>query len=79
MKALRRLLVQGMDPLDDSERAQYRANCFRSSSARNATGKAKATIMRSAGTPSVPVVALTSSGFWNPQKVSIYGIYLKYT
>ncbi len=41
---LRRL--QGMDPLDDSERAQYRTNCFRASSARIATVMAKATIIR---------------------------------
>ncbi len=33
---------QGIDPSDDSERAQYRANCFRSSSARIATAMAKA-------------------------------------
>jgi hypothetical protein len=46
-EALRRL--QGMGPLDDSERAQYRANCFRASSARIATVMAKATIMRLTG------------------------------
>ncbi len=33
---------QGIDPSDDSERAQYRANFFRSSSARIATAMAKA-------------------------------------
>jgi hypothetical protein len=49
--------LQGMDPLDDSEKAQYRASCFRSSSARIAAAMAKATIMRLAGTPSLPGVA----------------------
>ena len=54
-EALRNL--QGMDPLDDSERAQYRASCFRSSSARVAAAMAKATIMRLAGSPSIPSIA----------------------
>jgi hypothetical protein len=49
--------LQGLDPLDVSERAQYRASCYRSSSARIATAMAKETIMRLAGTPSLPVVA----------------------
>ncbi len=40
---------QGLDPLDDSERAQYWANCFKSSSARIAAAMAKATVMRLAG------------------------------
>jgi hypothetical protein len=48
---------QGLDPLDDSERAQYRATCFRSSSARIAAAMAKATVMRLAGTPSIPAIA----------------------
>ena len=54
-EALRNL--QGMDPLDGSERAQYRASCFRSSSARVAAAMAKATIMRLAGSPSIPSIA----------------------
>jgi hypothetical protein len=37
---------QGLDPLDDSGRDQYRANCFRASSARVAAAIAKATVMR---------------------------------
>jgi hypothetical protein len=48
---------QGMDPLDANERAQYWASCFRSGSARIHAAMAKATIMRLAGTPSLPVVA----------------------
>jgi hypothetical protein len=48
---------QGLDPLDESERAQYRARCFKSSSARIAAAMAKATVMRLAGTPSLPAVA----------------------
>jgi hypothetical protein len=48
--------VQGMDPLNDRERAQLRANCYRSSSARIAAGMAQATVMRLAGTPSLPTV-----------------------
>ena len=46
---------QGLDPLDDSERAQYRAGYFRSSSARVAAAMTKATIMRLTGSPSIPV------------------------
>jgi hypothetical protein len=38
--------AQGLDPLDDSERAQFRANCYRSSSAQVAAAMAKAAIMR---------------------------------
>ncbi len=41
--ALHRL--QRMDPLNDSNRDQYRANCFRSSSAWIATVMAQASIM----------------------------------
>ncbi len=52
--------LQGLDHLDPSERAQYRASCFRSSSARIAASMAKATIMRLAGTPSLPVVVPVS-------------------
>ena len=52
--------LQGLDHLDPSERAQYRASCFRSSSARIAAAMAKATIMRLAGTPSLPVVVPVS-------------------
>ena len=48
--------AQGLDPLDDSERAQFRANCYRSSSARVAAAMAKATVMRLTGTPSLPTV-----------------------
>ena len=48
---------QGLDPLTDSERAQYRAGCFRSSSARVAAAMTRATIMRLLGTPSIPVTA----------------------
>ena len=48
--------AHGMDPLDDSERAQFRATCYRSSSARVAAAMAKATVMRLAGTPSLPTV-----------------------
>ena len=47
---------QGLDPLDDRERAQYNANCYRSSTAQEAAAMAKATIMRLAGTPSLPVL-----------------------
>ena len=47
---------QGMDPLDDRERAQFRATCYRSSSARIAAAMAKATVMRLAGTPSLPTI-----------------------
>ena len=47
---------QGLDPLIESERAQYRANCYRSSTARVAAAMAKATVMRLSGTPSIPVV-----------------------
>ncbi len=54
-EALRRL--QGLDPLDDSEHAQYMANCFRASSARIAAVMAKGTIMRLTCAPSFPVVA----------------------
>jgi hypothetical protein len=59
-KALLRL--QGMDPLDDSEHAQYLrlANCFRASSAQIATVMAKATIMRLTCAPSLPAVAPVS-------------------
>ena len=46
---------QGLDPLIESERAQYRANCYRSSTARVAAAMAKATVMRLSGTPSIPV------------------------
>jgi hypothetical protein len=48
--------AQGLDPLDDSERAQFQANCYRSSSARVAAAMAKATVMRLTGTPSLPTV-----------------------
>jgi hypothetical protein len=48
--------AQGLDPLDDSERAQFPANCYRSSSARVAAAMAKATVMRLTGTPSLPTV-----------------------
>ena len=48
--------LQGMDPLDDRERAQFRATCYRSSSARIAAAMAKATVMRLAGTQSLPTV-----------------------
>jgi hypothetical protein len=48
--------AQGLDPLDDSERAQFHANCYRSSSARVAAAMAKATFMRLTGTPSLPIV-----------------------
>ena len=47
---------QGLDPLIESERAQYRANCYRSSTARVAAAMAKATVMRLSGTPSIPVI-----------------------
>jgi hypothetical protein len=47
---------QGLDPSDDSERVQYRVNCFRSSSARIADAIAKAIVMRLAGTPSLTVL-----------------------
>ena len=43
-EALRHL--QGMDPLDHSELAQFRATCYRSGSARIAAAMAKATVMR---------------------------------
>jgi hypothetical protein len=49
--------THGMDPLDDSERAQFRANCYRSSSFRVAAAMAKATVMRLAGTPSLSTIA----------------------
>jgi hypothetical protein len=49
--------THGMDPLDDSELAQFRANCYLSSSARVADAMAKATVMRLAGTPSLPTIA----------------------
>ena len=49
--------LQGLDPLLDSERAQYRAGCFRSSSARVAAAMTRATIMRLLGTTSIPVTA----------------------
>ncbi len=39
-----------MDPLDDSERAQFRADCYGSSFARVAAAMAKAAVMRFAGT-----------------------------
>ncbi len=52
--------IQGLDHLDPSERAQYRAICFGSSSARLAAAMAKAAIMRLAGTPSLPVVVPVS-------------------
>jgi hypothetical protein len=52
--------LQSMDPLDDSERAQYRANHFWASSARIATVMAKATIMQLTGAPSLPVAATVS-------------------
>jgi hypothetical protein len=51
---------QGMNSLDDSERAQCRANCSRASSARIATVMAKATFMRLTGAPSNPAVAPVS-------------------
>ena len=51
--------THGMAPLDDGERAQFRANRYRSSSARVsvADAMAKATVMRLAGTPSLPNIA----------------------
>jgi hypothetical protein len=49
-----------MDPLDDSECAQYRANCFRSCSALIATVMPKATIMLLTGAPSLPIIAPVS-------------------
>ncbi len=52
--------LQGMDPLDDSKCAQYRANYFRAGSARIATVMAKATIMRLTGAPSLSAVAPVS-------------------
>jgi hypothetical protein len=57
-EALRSL--QGLHPLDASERAQHKANRFRAASARIATVMAKVTIMRLTGTPSLPVVAPVS-------------------
>jgi hypothetical protein len=47
---------QGLNPLDDSGRAQYWANCLRASSARAAAAMAKATVMRLAGNPSLPAI-----------------------
>ena len=49
--------LQGMDPLEDSERAQYTARCFRSSSSGVAAAMAKATLMRLAGSLSIPAIA----------------------
>jgi hypothetical protein len=46
--------AQGLDPLDDSERAQFRVR--RSRSARVAAAMAKATVMRLTGTPALPTV-----------------------
>jgi hypothetical protein len=37
--------LQGMDPFDDSELAQKRASCLRSSSARITAAMAKATVI----------------------------------
>ncbi len=48
--------AQGLDPLDDSEQAQFRANCYRSSSARVSAAMAKAAVMRLTGTHSMPTV-----------------------
>jgi hypothetical protein len=57
--------LQGLDPLDDSERAQYRENFFRASSAQIAAVMTKVTIMRRnmrlTGAPSLPPVAPVSS------------------
>ena len=47
--------LQGLDPLDDTARAQFRAQCFRYSSARIGAVLAKATVMRLSGAPSMPV------------------------
>jgi hypothetical protein len=49
--------LQGLDPLDDSDSAQYRATYFRASSARIAAVMAKGTIMLLTGAPYFPVVA----------------------
>jgi hypothetical protein len=50
---------QEIDPSDDSQRAQNRANCFRSSSARIAYAMAKAIVMRLACTfPHPPIHSL---------------------
>ncbi len=57
-EALRRL--QGMDPWAESERAQYRANWFRSSSESAAMVMAKANIERLTGALSLPIVAPVS-------------------
>ncbi len=46
---------QGLDPLVDSERAKYSANCYRSSTARVADAMAKAAVMCLSGTPFLPV------------------------
>jgi hypothetical protein len=48
-------LFQGLDPLDDTARAQFRARCFRYSSARLGAVLAKATVMRLSGSPAIPV------------------------
>ncbi len=45
----------------DSERAQYSANCYRSSTARVAAVMVKATVMRLSGTPLLPYSRSTSS------------------
>jgi hypothetical protein len=48
--------AQGLNSLDDGERAQFRAHCYRFNSARVAAAMAKATVMRLTGTPSMPTV-----------------------
>ena len=49
--------AHGLDPLDDAERAQFRARCYRYSSARVGAAIAKATVMRLSGAPSLPAPA----------------------
>jgi hypothetical protein len=51
--------VQGMDPLDDSELAQFRVNCYRSTPAWVAAAMDTAAVMRLPGTPSMPTVPCT--------------------
>jgi hypothetical protein len=45
---------QGLDPQTDADRAQFRARCYRYSSARVGAAIAKATVMRLSGAPSLP-------------------------
>ncbi len=42
--------------MTEIDQAQYRVNCYRSSTARVAAAMAKAMVMRLSGTPSLPVV-----------------------